>query len=154
MDSVGEINGYLERTAPWREAKAGHSERVAAILYIAAEALRGISVLLARPATIRLGWPDGRAVAAAGVAAARAAWGRAVLGWAKAGGVRGPGSAPLPAGCEPGGIAAAAVLHLVHHGSTMHAHAASRAARECYSSQTKERLFTLVDLAARRRTDD
>ena len=46
MDVVGEINGYLERTAPWREAKAGHSERVATILYTAAEALRLVSVLL------------------------------------------------------------------------------------------------------------
>ena len=46
MDVVGEINGYLERTAPWREAKAGHEERVATILYTACEALRLVSVLL------------------------------------------------------------------------------------------------------------
>jgi methionyl-tRNA synthetase len=44
MDVVSEINGYLERTAPWREAKAGHRERVAAILY-AARAPRGRAVL-------------------------------------------------------------------------------------------------------------
>jgi methionyl-tRNA synthetase len=46
MDVVGEINGYLERTAPWREAKAGHVGRVATILYTACEALRLVSVLL------------------------------------------------------------------------------------------------------------
>ena len=46
MDVVGQINAYLERTAPWREAKAGHKERVATILYTAAEALRLVSVLL------------------------------------------------------------------------------------------------------------
>jgi methionyl-tRNA synthetase len=46
MHLVGEINGYLERTAPWREAKDGHGDRVAAILYTACEALRLVSVLL------------------------------------------------------------------------------------------------------------
>jgi methionyl-tRNA synthetase len=43
---IGTINGYLERTAPWKAAKAGHEERVATILYHAAEALRLLSVLL------------------------------------------------------------------------------------------------------------
>ena len=46
MGVVREINGYLERTAPWREAKAGHEARVATILYTACEALRLVSVLL------------------------------------------------------------------------------------------------------------
>jgi methionyl-tRNA synthetase len=46
MEVVGEINGYLERTAPWREAKAGHEARVTTILYTACEALRLLSVLL------------------------------------------------------------------------------------------------------------
>jgi methionyl-tRNA synthetase len=46
MDVVGAINGYLERTAPWKEAKAGHREGVATILYTACEALRLLSVLL------------------------------------------------------------------------------------------------------------
>ena len=46
MEVVRQINGYLERTAPWREAKAGHQERVATILYTACEALRLVSVLL------------------------------------------------------------------------------------------------------------
>jgi methionyl-tRNA synthetase len=46
MDVGGAINGYLERTAPWREAKAGHEARVATILYTACEALRLVSVLL------------------------------------------------------------------------------------------------------------
>jgi methionyl-tRNA synthetase len=43
---VGEINGYLERTAPWQEAKAGHEAQMASILYTACEALRLVSVLL------------------------------------------------------------------------------------------------------------
>jgi len=43
---VGEINGYLERTAPWKQAKAGQAGRVATILYHAAEALRLTSILL------------------------------------------------------------------------------------------------------------
>ncbi len=46
MSVVGQINGYLERTAPWKEARAGHKERVATILYVASEALRLVSVLL------------------------------------------------------------------------------------------------------------
>jgi methionyl-tRNA synthetase len=46
MEVVGAINGYLERTAPWRAAKDGHAERVPTILYTAAEALRLVSVLL------------------------------------------------------------------------------------------------------------
>ena len=60
---VGEINGYLERTAPWKQAKAGQAERVATILYHAAEALRLTSILLQpvlpeRMAELwrRLGW--------------------------------------------------------------------------------------------------
>jgi methionyl-tRNA synthetase len=63
MSVVGEINSYLERTAPWKQAKAGHVERVATILYHAAEALRLISILLQpvlpeRMAELwrRLGW--------------------------------------------------------------------------------------------------
>jgi methionyl-tRNA synthetase len=46
MEVVSEINRYLERTAPWKRAKAGEEERVATILYTAMEALRLISVLL------------------------------------------------------------------------------------------------------------
>jgi methionyl-tRNA synthetase len=63
METVGEINAYLERTAPWRQAKAGHSARVATILYTASEALRLCALLLApvlpeRTAELwrRLGW--------------------------------------------------------------------------------------------------
>lgn len=63
MDVVGQINGYLERTAPWKQAKAGQAERVATILYYAAEALRLTAVLLQpvlpeRMAELwhRLGW--------------------------------------------------------------------------------------------------
>ncbi|MGC9348919.1 MAG: methionine--tRNA ligase [Anaerolineae bacterium] len=46
MDLVSEINRYLERTAPWTQAKAGADQRVATILYYAAEALRLASALL------------------------------------------------------------------------------------------------------------
>jgi methionyl-tRNA synthetase len=46
MDVVGEINRYLERTAPWKQAKAGNAGRVATILYTACEALRLTSILL------------------------------------------------------------------------------------------------------------
>ena len=46
LDAVRQINGYLEQEAPWRQAKAGRSDRVAAILYAAAEALRLVSILL------------------------------------------------------------------------------------------------------------
>jgi methionyl-tRNA synthetase len=46
MDTVSEINRYLERTAPWKRAKAGEMDRVATILYTASEALRLASVLL------------------------------------------------------------------------------------------------------------
>jgi methionyl-tRNA synthetase len=63
IEAVGGINGYLERTAPWRQAKAGQVERVATILYYASEALRLTSVLLQpvlpeRMAEVwrRLGW--------------------------------------------------------------------------------------------------
>jgi methionyl-tRNA synthetase len=60
---VGEINGYLERTAPWRQVKAGRIDQAATILYTAAEALRLTSILLQpvlpeRTAELwrRLGW--------------------------------------------------------------------------------------------------
>jgi methionyl-tRNA synthetase len=63
MEVVKEINGYLERTAPWRRAKEGQIGRVATSLYAAAEALRLTSVLLhpvlpERTAELwrRLGW--------------------------------------------------------------------------------------------------
>jgi methionyl-tRNA synthetase len=46
MDMVGDINGYLERTAPWSRAKAGERARVATILFTAAEALRLCASLL------------------------------------------------------------------------------------------------------------
>jgi methionyl-tRNA synthetase len=46
MTVVGGINGYLEQTAPWQQAREGDSARVATILYHAAEALRLVSVLL------------------------------------------------------------------------------------------------------------
>jgi methionyl-tRNA synthetase len=41
-----DINTYLEQTGPWHEARKGNEERVAAILYHAAESLRLVSVLL------------------------------------------------------------------------------------------------------------
>jgi len=63
MELVGEINRYLERTAPWEQARAGQDDRVATILYTGMEALRFASVLLqpvmpARMAELwrRLGW--------------------------------------------------------------------------------------------------
>jgi methionyl-tRNA synthetase len=63
MDVVRGINGYLERTAPWKRAKEGQTERVATSLYTAAEALCLCSVLLhpvmpERTAELwrRLGW--------------------------------------------------------------------------------------------------
>ena len=46
LAGVGEINRYLERTAPWKLAKADQLDRVQTILYTAAEALRLASVLL------------------------------------------------------------------------------------------------------------
>jgi methionyl-tRNA synthetase len=46
MDAVRSINGYLERTAPWKRAKEGRTQRVATSLYTAAEALRLTSILL------------------------------------------------------------------------------------------------------------
>lgn len=46
MAAIGNINGYLEQTAPWQRAKEGNPARVATILYYAAEALRLTSVLL------------------------------------------------------------------------------------------------------------
>jgi methionyl-tRNA synthetase len=63
MDVVRGINGYLERTAPWRRAKEGQTDQVATSLYTAAEALRLTSILLhpvlpERTAELwrRLGW--------------------------------------------------------------------------------------------------
>jgi methionyl-tRNA synthetase len=63
IEVVRGINGYLERTAPWKQAKAGQDERVATILYYATEALRVTSVLLQpvlpermRELWQRLGW--------------------------------------------------------------------------------------------------
>jgi len=67
FEYVGQINLYLEQTAPWSQAKAGQTERVATSLYTAAEALRLAAVLLhpvlpQKTAEIwrRLGWspPD------------------------------------------------------------------------------------------------
>jgi methionyl-tRNA synthetase len=46
MSVIREINRYVEAAAPWSQAKAGKAERVATILYTAAEALRLTSVLL------------------------------------------------------------------------------------------------------------
>jgi methionyl-tRNA synthetase len=46
MDVLVSANVYLERTAPWKEAKAGHPERVATILYHLAETLRLAGILL------------------------------------------------------------------------------------------------------------
>jgi methionyl-tRNA synthetase len=43
---VSAINRYLEQTAPWSLAKKGDTNRVATILYNAAEALRLTSLLL------------------------------------------------------------------------------------------------------------
>jgi methionyl-tRNA synthetase len=45
MHAAGEVNRYLERTAPWRAVKVDPA-RAAMILYHAAEALRLLSVLL------------------------------------------------------------------------------------------------------------
>jgi methionyl-tRNA synthetase len=72
MEVVGEINRYLERTAPWKRAKAGEKERVGTILYTAMEALRLVSVLLqpVMPEKMaelwrRLGWQPPQALDAA-----------------------------------------------------------------------------------------
>jgi methionyl-tRNA synthetase len=46
MAFSSDINTYLEQTGPWREAKKGNNERVATILYRAANALLLVSVLL------------------------------------------------------------------------------------------------------------
>ncbi len=63
LNVVGEINQYLERTAPWGQAKMGRTDRVETILCYATEALRLTSVLLqpVMPGRIaelwhRLGW--------------------------------------------------------------------------------------------------
>lgn len=63
MDLLTAANGYLERTAPWKLAKAGDLERVGTVLYTAAEVLRLCGVLLSpvipeRSAQMlaRLGW--------------------------------------------------------------------------------------------------
>jgi methionyl-tRNA synthetase len=78
---VRAINGYLERAEPWKQARLGHSRRVAAILYTAAEGLRLAAVLLkpvmpGRAAEIwrRLGWQE------AGPVPDGLAWGRLVPG--------------------------------------------------------------------------
>lgn len=67
MDLLAAANGYLERTAPWKEAKAGNADRVNTILYTAAEVLRIAGALLepvmperSRALWRRLGWqPEG-----------------------------------------------------------------------------------------------
>jgi methionyl-tRNA synthetase len=46
IDFASEINRYLEQAAPWELAKEGQGERVATVLYTAAEALRLVAVLL------------------------------------------------------------------------------------------------------------
>ena len=46
ISTVGEINRYLERTAPWKLSKTEQPARVATILYHAAEAVRLMLVLL------------------------------------------------------------------------------------------------------------
>ena len=63
MGVVAEINRYLERTAPWHQARMERTDRVATIVYYAAEALRLTSILLQpvlpeRMAELwhRLGW--------------------------------------------------------------------------------------------------
>ena len=63
MGVVGAINVYLDRTAPWRQAREGRTGQVATVLYYATEALRLVSVLLQpvmpeRMAELwhRLGW--------------------------------------------------------------------------------------------------
>lgn len=63
MDALGAVNAYLERAAPWTQAKNGDAGRVGTILYTAAETLRLVSVLLSpvipeKAAEIwdRLGW--------------------------------------------------------------------------------------------------
>jgi methionyl-tRNA synthetase len=61
------VNLYLDRTAPWKEARSANSARLDTILYTAAEAVRLVSVLFApvmpeRTAEIwkRLGWQPSR----------------------------------------------------------------------------------------------
>jgi methionyl-tRNA synthetase len=70
MDALSAVNGYLERTAPWSQAKAGRSDVVDTILYTAGEALRLVSVLLwpvmpEKTAEVwrRLGWQPGESLA-------------------------------------------------------------------------------------------
>jgi len=43
---VRQVNGYVSEQAPWAMAKAGDDERLDAVLYAAAEALRAIAVLV------------------------------------------------------------------------------------------------------------
>ncbi len=47
MDGLAAVNGYLERAAPWVQAKQGNFGRVGVILSTAAEALRLAALLLA-----------------------------------------------------------------------------------------------------------
>ena len=63
---VNEVNRYLEHTAPWQRARQGDPDRVATVLYTAAEALR----LASSPAPAGHARAHGRAVAPAGMAAA------------------------------------------------------------------------------------
>jgi methionyl-tRNA synthetase len=63
MDGLAAVNGYLERAAPWAQAKQGSLARVGVILSTAAEALRLSALLLlpvlpqkAAETCRRLGW--------------------------------------------------------------------------------------------------
>jgi methionyl-tRNA synthetase len=63
LETLGEVNQYLERNAPWKLARSGELERAGCVLYTASEALRLVAVLLApvMPAKAaetfrRLGW--------------------------------------------------------------------------------------------------
>ena len=71
MGVVTAINVYLDRTAPWKQSRAGKADRASTILYHAMEALRLISVLLqpVMPEKMselwyRLGWEPPKPLAA------------------------------------------------------------------------------------------
>jgi methionyl-tRNA synthetase len=54
MGTVREINRYVEQAAPWSQARQGRADRVATVLYHAAEALRLTSILLQPVLTERM----------------------------------------------------------------------------------------------------
>ena len=78
MDAVGEVNRYLEQTAPWARSQKG--KRIKGGDSALSLSRRRIVTTALRAAPSRPARAHGRAVAPPGMRAARAPWGRAVLG--------------------------------------------------------------------------